>query len=54
MPKNGCGSAAVAVARSHRAPAPIALPEVLHHRWSLDLVSDMLTVSRRFQILCVV
>lgn len=34
--------------------APMVLPEGPNQRWSLDFVSDTLTCSRRFRILCVV
>jgi putative transposase len=34
--------------------APIVLPDGPNQRWSLDFVSDTLTCSRRFRILCVV
>ena len=34
--------------------APMVLPDGPNQRWSLDFVSDTLTCSRRFRILCVV
>ena len=34
--------------------APMLLPDGPNQRWSLDFVSDTLTCSRRFRILCVV
>jgi len=34
--------------------SPMVLPEGPNQRWSLDFVSDTLTCSRRFRILCVV
>ena len=34
--------------------APMALPQGINQRWSLDFVSDTLTDSRRFRILAVV
>ena len=34
--------------------APLVLPDGPNQRWSLDFVSDTLTCSRRFRILCVV
>ncbi len=34
--------------------APIALPDGVNQRWSLDFVSDALADGRRFRILCVV
>jgi putative transposase len=34
--------------------APMVLPDGANQRWSLDFVSDTLTCSRRFRILCVV
>jgi putative transposase len=34
--------------------APLALPDALNRRWSLDFVSDALGDGRRFRILCVV
>jgi len=34
--------------------APLLLPDGPNQRWSLDFVSDTLTCSRRFRILCVV
>jgi len=40
-----------------RAPgtrAPMALPNTINQRWSLDFVSDTLSDGRRFRILCVV
>jgi len=33
---------------------PMVLPDGPNQRWSLDFVSDTLTCSRRFRILCVV
>jgi hypothetical protein len=32
----------------------VVLPDGPNQRWSLDFVSDTLTCSRRFRILCVV
>ncbi len=34
--------------------APIALPDGVNQRWSLDFVSDTLSDGRRFRMLCVV
>jgi putative transposase len=34
--------------------APIALPQAINERWSLDFASDTLSDGRRFRILCVV
>ncbi len=34
--------------------APMAVPEVVNQRWSLDFASDTLADGRRFRILCVV
>lgn len=34
--------------------APLALPDAINRRWSLDFVSDALGDGRRFRILCVV
>ena len=34
--------------------APMALPDTINQRWSLDFVSDTLSDGRRFRILCVV
>ncbi len=34
--------------------APIALPDAVNQRWSLDFVSDTLSDGRRFRMLCVV
>ena len=34
--------------------APLALPDAINRRWSLDFVSDALSDGRRFRILCVV
>jgi putative transposase len=34
--------------------APIAPPQAVNQRWSLDFASDTLTDSRRFRVLCVV
>jgi transposase InsO family protein len=34
--------------------APLALPDAINQRWSLDFVSDALGDGRRFRILCVV
>ena len=34
--------------------SPMVLPDGPNQRWSLDFVSDTLTCSRRFRILCVV
>jgi len=34
--------------------APLAVPEAVNRRWSLDFVSDALGDGRRFRILCVV
>ena len=34
--------------------APLALPDDINRRWSLDFVSDALADGRRFRILCVV
>jgi putative transposase len=33
---------------------PLALPDTINRRWSLDFVSDALSDGRRFRILCVV
>lgn len=33
---------------------PMVLPDGPNQRWSLDFVSDTLTCSRRFRILCMV
>jgi len=34
--------------------APLALPDTINRRWSLDFVSDALSDGRRFRIFCVV
>jgi putative transposase len=34
--------------------SPMAIPQELNQRWSLDFVSDALTDSRRFRVLCVI
>jgi putative transposase len=34
--------------------APMALPERINQRWSLDFVSDTLSDGRRFRFLCIV
>jgi putative transposase len=34
--------------------APMALPDGLNQRWSLDFVADTLSWGRRFRILCIV
>ena len=34
--------------------APLALPDAINRRWSLDFVSDALSDGRRFRIFCVV
>lgn len=34
--------------------APMALPDRINQRWSLDFVSDTLSDGRRFRILCIV
>ena len=34
--------------------APMALPTRINQRWSLDFVSDTLSDSRRFRVLCIV
>src|SRR5215475_5190712 len=34
--------------------APMALPQGLNQRWSLDVVSDALACSRKFRVLAVV
>jgi putative transposase len=34
--------------------APLALPDSINRRWSLDFVSDALSNGRRFRIFCVV
>jgi hypothetical protein len=34
--------------------APLALPDAINPRWSLDLVLDALSDGRRFRIFCVV
>ena len=34
--------------------APLALPDMINRRWSLDFVSDALSDGRRFRIFCVV
>lgn len=34
--------------------APLALPDAINRRWSLDFYSDALSDGRRFCILCVV
>jgi putative transposase len=34
--------------------APLALPDTINQRWSLDFISDALSDGRRFRILCVV
>ena len=34
--------------------APLALPDAINRRWSLDFVCDALDDGRRFRILCVV
>jgi putative transposase len=34
--------------------APLALPNAINRRWSLDVVSDALSDGRRFRIFCVV
>ena len=34
--------------------APLALPDTINRRWSLDFVSDALSYGRRFRIFCVV
>jgi putative transposase len=33
---------------------PLALPQTINQRWSLDFVSDTLADGRRFRILCIV
>lgn len=34
--------------------APMAIPQALNQRWSLDFVSDSLTDGRRFRALCII
>jgi transposase InsO family protein len=53
--EENCGSvAAVAASAPLGTRAPMVLPDRPNQRWSLDFVSDTLTCSRRFRILCVV